>query len=136
MSFAPDTPLCASHNINLFFLSRSCFEAYKRRGQSQFISWPFCGKMERSDIAKRTACKLSSFRVKAPVARRPPHRPGREDFPHPVPRSSIISDKQTSQATPRLAHNCCYSRYQILCTIRGLGSGNVSRKNSIDTSFL
>ena len=55
-----------------------------------------------------TTRALSDFRVKAPVARRPPHRPGREDFPHPVPRSSIISDKQTSQATPRLAHNCCY----------------------------
>ena len=26
------------------------------------------------------------FRVKAPVARRPPHRSRREDFPHPVPR--------------------------------------------------
>jgi len=26
------------------------------------------------------------FRVKAPVARRPPHRSGREGFPHPVPR--------------------------------------------------
>jgi hypothetical protein len=28
-----------------------------------------------------------SFRVKAPVTRRPPHRSGREGFPHPVPRS-------------------------------------------------
>ncbi len=27
------------------------------------------------------------FRVKAPVTRRPPHRSGREGFPHPVPRS-------------------------------------------------
>jgi hypothetical protein len=26
------------------------------------------------------------FRVEAPVARRSPHRPGLEDFPHPVPR--------------------------------------------------
>jgi len=26
------------------------------------------------------------FRVKAPVTRRPPHRPVREDFPHTVPR--------------------------------------------------
>ena len=26
------------------------------------------------------------FRVKAPVTRRPPHRSGREGFPHPVPR--------------------------------------------------
>ena len=26
------------------------------------------------------------FQVEAPVARRSPHRPGREDFPHPVPR--------------------------------------------------
>ena len=26
------------------------------------------------------------FRVKAPVTRRPLHRPGGEDFPHPVPR--------------------------------------------------
>jgi len=26
------------------------------------------------------------LRVKAPVARRSPHRPGLEDFPHPVPR--------------------------------------------------
>ncbi len=39
-----------------------------------------------------TARKLSIFRVKAPVARRPPHRPGREDFPHPVPRLPVISD--------------------------------------------
>ncbi|MEE9157985.1 MAG: hypothetical protein V3U60_06330, partial [Gammaproteobacteria bacterium] len=28
----------------------------------------------------------NSFRVKAPVTRRPPHRSGREGFPHPVPR--------------------------------------------------
>ena len=30
--------------------------------------------------------KAVSFRVKAPVTRRPPHRSGREGFPHPVPR--------------------------------------------------
>ena len=48
---------------------------------------------------------LDSFQVKAPVARRPPHRPGLEDFPHPVPRFSDFSDRETNQATPRLAHN-------------------------------
>ena len=31
------------------------------------------------------------FRVKAPVARRPPHRPVLEDFPHTVPRFRLFS---------------------------------------------
>ncbi len=42
---------------------------------------------------------------RAPGNRCPPHRPGLEDFPHPVPRFSDISDRETNQATPRLAHN-------------------------------
>ena len=80
------------------------------------ISRNLCGvrlvvKWSDSDTTRRTPRKLSIFRVKAPVARRPPHRSGREDFPHPVPRSSNISDRQTSQATPRLAHNCCYPKH-------------------------
>jgi hypothetical protein len=45
------------------------------------------------------------FRVKAPVAQRPPHRSGREDFPHPVPRCYPFLRIGTTQATPRMAHN-------------------------------
>lgn len=54
---------------------------------------------------KAATQRKNYFRVKAPVARHPPHRSGREDFPHPVPQLSIISYRQTVQATPRSAHN-------------------------------
>jgi len=47
-----------------------------------------------------------NFQVEAPVTRRSPHRPGREDFPHPVPRSpEALRQWLTQQATPRWAHN-------------------------------
>ena len=46
------------------------------------------------------------FRVEAPVTRRSPHRPVREDFPHTVPRSpQALRQWRTQQATPRWAHN-------------------------------
>ena len=84
------------------------------------MRWPLVWQNGRHDHShKRTARETSLFRVQAPVARRPPHRPGREDFLHPVPRSYNISVVRTSQATPRLAHNCCYSslRYHALFAV-------------------
>jgi len=60
-------------------------------------------------IAKGVTLFVVKSRVKAAVARRFPHRPGREDFPHPVPRFSFISETETHQATPRWAHNFCCS---------------------------
>ena len=41
------------------------------------------------------------FRVKASVTRRPPHRSGREDFPHPVPRfRSFLPNRQPAKRHP------------------------------------
>ena len=49
---------------------------------------------------------LVPFQVEAPVTRRSPHRPGLEDFPHPVPRSpKALRQRLTQQATPRWARN-------------------------------
>ena len=63
------------------------------------------------------------FRVKAPVARRPPHRSGREDLPHPVPRCCPFLRTETKTATTDLA--CDYAAHtdQTWWTILGLGSG-------------
>jgi len=45
--------------------------------------------------------------------RNTPHRPGLEDFPHPVPRSpKALRQWLTQQATPRWAHNCA-SRFAL-----------------------
>ena len=50
------------------------------------------GGQERDvDRGKPTALSSVRFRVKAPVTRRPPHRSGREGFPHPVPQSPQAS---------------------------------------------
>jgi len=57
--------------------------------------------MERIGIAVR-------FQVKAPVTRRPPHRPGLEDFPHPVPRFRFFHQTiNHSGDTPSGARLCC-----------------------------
>jgi len=40
----------------------------------------------KNAFQKRHGFAQSIFQVEAPVTRRSPHRPGREDFPHPVPR--------------------------------------------------
>src|SRR6266699_2019368 len=37
------------------------------------------------EAAAKRRLEAVRFRVKAPVTRRPPHRSGREGFPHPVP---------------------------------------------------
>jgi hypothetical protein len=56
------------------------------------------------------------FRVKAPVARRPPHRPGREDFPHPVPRFRFFYQTiNHSGDTPNGARLCCPFGIRYLC---------------------
>jgi hypothetical protein len=48
----------------------------------------------------------SNFRVNAPVARRTPHRSGREGLPHPVPRfQSFLTRLEAKQAMAHLAHN-------------------------------
>jgi len=41
---------------------------------------------QRANVALQPQRLAVGFQVEAPVARRSPHRPGREDFPHPVPR--------------------------------------------------
>jgi len=49
---------------------------------------------------------LGTIRVKAPVTWRPPHRSGREDFPHPVPQNTqALCLCITRQISLRLAHN-------------------------------
>jgi hypothetical protein len=49
---------------------------------------PNAGAHLLPEAAARNERRLEAvrFRVKAPVTRRPPHRSGREGFPHPVPR--------------------------------------------------
>lgn len=50
------------------------------------------------------------FQVEAPVARRSPHRPGLEDFPHPVPRFRFFYQTiNHSGDTPSGARLCCPS---------------------------
>src|SRR5437870_9487691 len=44
------------------------------------------GHQARREAGAQRRLDAVAFRVKAPVARRPPHRSGREGFPHPVPR--------------------------------------------------
>ncbi len=41
---------------------------------------------DRLNVELSGAAFCVHFRVEAPVTRRSPHRSGREDFPHPVPR--------------------------------------------------
>src|SRR4029453_17616823 len=50
-------------------------------------------------VSKRTLESVR-FRVKAPVTRRPPHRAGREGFPHPVPREP----EAAANGEPRRRH--------------------------------
>src|SRR5882724_2082564 len=47
---------------------------------------PNAGRQVRLKAGAERVLSAVAFRVKAPVARRPPHRSGREGFPHPVPR--------------------------------------------------
>jgi len=52
--------------------------------------------------------KADHFQVEAPVARRSPHRPGLEDFPHPVPRFRFFYQTiNHSGDTPSGARLCC-----------------------------
>jgi len=50
--------------------------------------WPNAGAhlLPEAGATQERTLEAVRFRVKAPVTRRPPHRPGREGFPHPVPR--------------------------------------------------
>jgi hypothetical protein len=69
----------------------------------------------------------SAFRVKAPVTRRPPHRPGLEDFPHPVPRFRFFYQTiNHSGDTPNGVRLCYPYRFKYY----GLSSAGVT-----DTSF-
>jgi len=67
------------------------------------------------------------FQVEAPVARRSPHRPGLEDFPHPVPRFRFFYQTLNhSGDTPSGARLCCPYDFKYY----GLSSAGVT-----DTSF-
>jgi hypothetical protein len=59
------------------------------------------------DGVKRSGTPIR-FQVEAPVTRRSPHRPGLEDFPHPVPRFRFFYQTiNHSGDTPSGARLCC-----------------------------
>jgi len=69
----------------------------------------------------------SQFRVKAPVTRRPPHRPVREVFPHTVPRFKLfLPSCQPIRRHPDWRITLLPASYQILWTILGSGRGALS----------
>jgi hypothetical protein len=71
------------------------FDAITFRCQLFYTSW-------------RTAFFCVGFQVEAPVTRRSPHRPGLEDFPHPVPRFRFFyRTVNHSGDTPSGARLCC-----------------------------
>jgi hypothetical protein len=76
---------------------------------------------------------LANFQVEAPVTRRSPHRPVREDFPHTVPWSpEALRQWRTQQATPRWAHNFAVLQFcPVLLNVVDY-SGFQQRKGSSD----
>jgi len=69
------------------------------------------------------------FQVEAPVARRSPHRPGLEDFPHPVPRFRFFYQTLNhSGDTPSGARLCCPSSVKYC----GLSLAGVADKTCED----
>ena len=57
----------------------------RRENVFKYIGYPIWHDIFRPNGANQPALQAVGFRVKAPVTRRPPHRPVREDFPHTVP---------------------------------------------------
>ncbi len=62
--------------------------------------WAMYSDGEGTDGGKHFGrCGLGHLTVGTPVTRRPPHRPGRAVFPHPVPRLYSLS-RRTITTTP------------------------------------
>jgi len=80
-------PASPTGNVKIFYLD-SKIEGWKGAQTKIFLMFLLSCYGERSSSA--AVLFAVRFRVKAPVTRCPPHSPGREDFPHPVPRFRLF----------------------------------------------
>ena len=101
-SHVRDIDIAAIMIINVVFtppIGVSCQGASKRIGHQTYLI------LTNVHLTVLLLCG-GFIRVKAPVTWRPPHRSGREDFPHPVPQNTqALCLCITRQISLRLAHN-------------------------------